>query len=76
MHVLDKINKRMKMKTTVVITKLPAGDECRKFFVREAEAREYFYNFCEIHDLEYQFNSEEAGGIGFDYRIELVEDEQ
>jgi len=61
------------MKTKIIITKMIPGAVIEKDFITEKQARDYFYGFCDEHDMQYEQDSEEAGGIGHDYRIELVE---
>ena len=63
------------MKTKIIITKVIPGAVTEKDFITEKQAREYFFGFCDEHDMQYDNDPEEAGGIGHDYRIELVEDD-
>lgn len=42
-------------------------------FLNEFDAIQYFREWCDEHEYEYKSDSKEAGGIGYDYRIEIVE---
>lgn len=63
------------MTTKIIITKMTTGVVTENGFTTEKQAREYFFGFCDEHDMQYDNDSTEAGGIGHDYRIELAEDE-
>ena len=63
------------MKRTLLITKMPTGITFRKEFITEADAKEYFYQFCDDNNIPYKSSDFEAGGVGYDYRIEIEEDQ-
>lgn len=56
---------------TVTITKMATGCKKEVEFATEKEARSYFYEKCDLENIDYQMGDTCAGGIGHDYRIEL-----
>jgi len=41
-------------------------------FLCVSDAKQYFREWCDEHEYPYNEESTESGGIGFDYRIEIV----
>jgi len=60
------------MKTQVVITQMKEGETKKILFENEHQAMQYFREWCDEHGYDYDNESTEAGGIGHDYRIEVV----
>jgi hypothetical protein len=59
------------MKTQVIITKMSDTTETVKDFSTKNNARQFFNQWCDSHEYDYKNKSIEAGGIGYDFRIEL-----
>ena len=57
---------------TVVITKMSTGATTSTGFATEKDAYDYFATWCDAHGYDYEANSTEAGGIGYDYKIEII----
>jgi len=60
------------MKTAVKITLINSGSHRINSYPTEKEALQYFNEKCD--ELGYIAKDNEAGGIGYDYRIELLEE--
>jgi hypothetical protein len=58
----------------VVITNMHTGKRKVEEFLCISEAKQYFREWCDEHDYPYNEESTESGGVGFNYRIEIVED--
>lgn len=61
------------MKTKIIITKMDGSDVTEKFFLNEKDCRNFFSEWCDERGYEYDADSLDAGGIGHDYRIEIIE---
>ena len=59
---------------TIVIYNYVKNQEIVKEFTRAEDALNYFRLFCDDNNLEYNECSTSAGGIGYDYYIELREE--
>lgn len=60
------------MKTTIEITTMSTGEVTTKIFTSNADAFTYFAQWCDERGYDYDYATCQAGGIGHDYRIELI----
>jgi hypothetical protein len=56
---------------TLTITDMATGKQTIETFATEKEARHQFLSKCDLEGLDYELGVTYAGGIGYDYRIEL-----
>lgn len=47
------------------------GEDIVKDFITEAQARDYFEDWCNEHGYKIEDGETEAGGVGHDYRVTL-----
>lgn len=59
----------------VVITPMQKhiGGGTEKDFLNYESAKNFFNEWCDEHNYPYETGSRESGGIGFDFRIEIIE---
>ena len=63
----------------VILTSTQTGKEVKnKEFLTKKEAYNYFYLLADEHNMDYEQGAEpkEAGGRGYDYRLEILKDEK
>jgi hypothetical protein len=55
----------------VIITRMSTGKEDHREFITYKDAYQFFLNWCIERNYEHDDNATEAGGTGYDYRIEV-----
>ena len=61
------------MKTKVIIEKWN-GEIKEKTFATEKQAKQFFLEFCDEHNIPPDHDNLEAGGVGFDFCITVTEE--
>lgn len=57
-----------------MITNMSGTKLTMKSFVTELDALQYLRSFCDENNIPYENDSESAGGRGYDYYIQLMDD--
>jgi hypothetical protein len=63
---------RYPLPVAAAITRMHTGEKNILDFGTWYEAVQYFAKFCDDNNIPYEHGETEAGGIGYDYRIEIL----